>query len=194
MSDQKHALTAEDWLMAGFRSLCTTGPESLKAEVIARKLKTTKGSFYWHFKDVADYKSRLIDFWALNAFDGVIEGLNMHAAPRLILIELCLKAVGFNDPVYGGKALEPSLRAWGKSDEKVARALVNMDQKRVAYLEELCHKSDLEPAPVIAKLLYSAHIGLETLGSPEENMQIMRLLLDRLIPTAAASPKDGPDL
>ncbi|MFN3661424.1 TetR family transcriptional regulator [Yoonia sp.] len=47
----------EDWLMAGFRALASHGPSALRAAALARDLGTTKGSFYWHFKDLPDYLS-----------------------------------------------------------------------------------------------------------------------------------------
>ncbi|MEH6751885.1 MAG: TetR family transcriptional regulator, partial [Paracoccaceae bacterium] len=37
--------------MAGLAALAEAGPVALKAEPMARRLGTTKGSFYWHFAD-----------------------------------------------------------------------------------------------------------------------------------------------
>ena len=45
--------------MAGFRALARSGARALRAEALARDLDTTKGSFYWHFKDLPDYLTRL---------------------------------------------------------------------------------------------------------------------------------------
>ena len=33
-------------------ALAETGPEALKAEPLAARLGVSKGSFYWHFRDV----------------------------------------------------------------------------------------------------------------------------------------------
>ena len=49
----KLRLGPEDWVMAGFRALAADGPQAVRAETLARGLGATKGSFYWHFKDLA---------------------------------------------------------------------------------------------------------------------------------------------
>ena len=43
--------------MAGFRALSAEGPQGIRVEAIARQLKLSKGSFYWHFKDVQALKN-----------------------------------------------------------------------------------------------------------------------------------------
>ena len=60
---RKQRLSADDWLRAGLQALTASGPEALKAEPLARRLETTKGSFYWHFEDVPRYRQALLNFW-----------------------------------------------------------------------------------------------------------------------------------
>ena len=57
-------LTRPDWLLAGFQALAEAGPVALKAEPMARRLGTTKGSFYWHFADVPDFHRQMLSLWA----------------------------------------------------------------------------------------------------------------------------------
>jgi len=171
-------LTAEDWLMAGFRALARSGPSVLKAEALARDLGATKGSFYWHFEDVPDYLSRLIALWEDRAFDGVIAQLDSDAPPRARLEQLCLLAVGFRDPSYGGAALEPALRAWALASLDVAKAVARMDARRLAYLATLCREAEIED-PAVPEALYAMAVGLVSLDiTPAQRS--MRLLLDRL--------------
>ena len=56
-------LTRDDWLAAGFLALSRDGPTALRAEALARKLKTTKGSFYWHFADLPAFKQAMLTLW-----------------------------------------------------------------------------------------------------------------------------------
>jgi len=60
-------LTQTDWLVAGIDTLCDRGPGALGAEPLARRMGTTKGSFYWHFIDVPAYNQALLDLWASEA-------------------------------------------------------------------------------------------------------------------------------
>src|SRR5229473_524512 len=49
--DNLGRLGREDWLRAARLALLHGGPESVQVERLARELKVTKGSFYWHFKN-----------------------------------------------------------------------------------------------------------------------------------------------
>ena len=60
-------LTKSDWLMTGFDAVAETGPDALKAEPLARRLGTTKGSFYWHFADVPAFHAALLAAWEVQA-------------------------------------------------------------------------------------------------------------------------------
>ena len=190
----RQTLSPEDWLMAGFRALAATGPNALRAEPLARALGTTKGSFYWHFKDVADFQTRLLRHWEACAFDNVLAGLAPNAPAEERLRHLCRLAVSFAHPAYGGAELEPALRAWARGDAQVAEYVQRMDARRIEYLAGLCQSSGI-PEPGVARLLYAAATGLEMLAdtAPAERLACIDLLLDRLLPgtssTGATSPR-----
>ena len=59
----KSRLSPDKWLTAGFEALVASGPSALAAEPLARALGTTKGSFYWHFKDVPAFQDALLAAW-----------------------------------------------------------------------------------------------------------------------------------
>jgi len=46
---------------AGFSILAEEGITALKIERLFARLAVTKGSFYWHFSDIAGYRETLID-------------------------------------------------------------------------------------------------------------------------------------
>lgn len=46
---KRDAQTAETWIDAAFQQFTEAGLSSVKVETIAKRLRTTKGSFYWHF-------------------------------------------------------------------------------------------------------------------------------------------------
>lgn len=179
MTTPRQTLSADDWLLEGFRALAQAGPSELRAEILARRLRTTKGSFYWHFKDVADYRDRLLAHWVACAFDGVIAGLDPHLPAGERLKALCLMAAEFDDATFGGAALEPALRAWGLSDPVVSEAVKQMDVRRIATLAGLCQDSGLTQTD-LPRLLYATITGLETLGPTSANRSAMALLLSLL--------------
>lgn len=154
----RRRLGAQDWLMAGFRALVRQGPLGLKAESLARDLATTKGSFYWHFADVPAFRAEMLAHWATRAYGDVIAQVEAAPSPTARLCKLALLAVGHRDPAYGGLALEPALRAWAREDANVARAMAEMDARRVNYVKSLCLAAGLSD-PALPHLLYAASAG-----------------------------------
>ena len=60
---KRQRLSPQTWIEAGLAELVAQGPKALAAEPLARKLATTKGSFYWHFKDVPDFQAAVVKHW-----------------------------------------------------------------------------------------------------------------------------------
>ena len=178
---QSGRLTPEAWIQAGFRALARKGASALKAEALARDVGTTKGSFYWHFGDIADFKMQMLRHWEERAFDDIVSELDALPDPPQRLRHLCALAVSFRDPAYGGAAGEPALRAWGREDGNVSEAVSRMDARRLAYLEVLCKDCGLLQ-PDAAALLYAATLGYESLvdAAPEAAVRGMMTLLDAL--------------
>jgi AcrR family transcriptional regulator len=56
-------LTVDDWVHAGFTILAQEGITALKIDRLCSRLSVTKGSFYWHFTDIAGYRASLVDAW-----------------------------------------------------------------------------------------------------------------------------------
>lgn len=56
-------LSVDDWIQAGYSLLADEGLQALKIDRLCDRLGVTKGSFYWHFADMAGYRSALVDSW-----------------------------------------------------------------------------------------------------------------------------------
>ncbi len=57
-------LSADDWIEAGYAILAEGGLDALKLDRLCTRLGVTKGSFYWHFTDMAGYRAALLMAWA----------------------------------------------------------------------------------------------------------------------------------
>jgi AcrR family transcriptional regulator len=68
-------LTAQDWIDFALTTLAHEGAEALKADVLARKLGVSRGSFYWHFSDLGTFHARVIEHWKQQATDAIIVDL-----------------------------------------------------------------------------------------------------------------------
>lgn len=165
MPTAKPRLTPQDWIAAGFRALVARGPEALKAEALARELGTTKGSFYWHFKDVPDFKARMLGHWQAGVIGALAAAMEAGVSPARRLYRIN-EMSGPATASFGGAALEPAIRAWAQSDAEVAQAVEQIDARRLAYLSDTLAQLDLTN-PDFARLLYGAYVGMGALSATD---------------------------
>lgn len=168
-------LSPEKWLDAGFAALCAQGPAALAAEPLARRLGTTKGSFYWHFKDVPSYHAMLVRRWHALALSDVMARLG-SSDPA----DTRLRAFGhtiLDDPT------EAALRIWAHSDATVAASLAEVDAERLTYLQHLLKEFGLRN-PAFAQTILAALIGLPQLQSPSQLHSAFDALVDTIVALA----------
>jgi len=171
-------LTQDRWLKAGFEALAEHGAQTLKAEPLARRLGTTKGSFYWHFADVPAFHKALLGQWEETAISRIVTALATEYTPTGRLRRM---GQVIADKGTGG-AIEPAIRAWAKGDEAAAKAVARVDNTRLNYLMELLGETGIQN-PEMARILYAASIGMEDLevAEADENARSMGSLVDLIL-------------
>ena len=93
----RERLTREQWLTRSLDILSEEGPGELRIDTIAAKMKVTRGSFYWHFKNRADYIKNLAEYWLWSSTDEVIDTVNgMDADPKTKLTTLITHVIREN--------------------------------------------------------------------------------------------------
>ncbi|MFY0662706.1 MAG: TetR/AcrR family transcriptional regulator [Shimia sp.] len=157
-------LSKDDWIKAGFLALTEAGPKALKAEPLARRLGTTKGSFYWHFDDVPAFQAAMMETWETRAYAEIVTLLDQQGTAVRKLRELAQIAAAGAPEDFGGTAAEPALRAWARENANVAAAVAQVDAKRMAYVKELFDDIGLTN-PELTRVLYAAFVGMEELSS-----------------------------
>lgn len=147
-------LTKSDWIAHGLRMLTRFGPSALKAGPLAAGLKVSRGSFYWHFADIADYHAQLVAEWQASGTDQVITSVEEVGGPDR-LRSLLRRA--FLAP----SKLDRAVRAWATIDRKVAAAVAANDDRRIAYIANLLKASGVERPRAYARatFLYWAFLG-----------------------------------
>lgn len=151
-----------DWINAGFRALVAQGPAGLKVESTARLLSTTKGSFYWHFKDLSDWKQQMIATWEARAYHDVVAALSAAPAGAARLRALAVESSTPPDADVGGFAAEPALRAWALHDVTVAEAVARIDAARIAYVGDELRAAGRNPD--WADMIYATYVGQTSLA------------------------------
>jgi AcrR family transcriptional regulator len=155
-------MSANAWTDAGLRTLASEGYVALKADRLAKALGVSRGSFYWHFRDVPDFRRAVLARWRETGSETVIEGLERHADANDALRDLLRRA--FGTPPQ----LEAAIRAWASHDAVVREAVASVDRRRTAYVGDLLARSGVAPdaAEARARLLYWAYVGFATALDP----------------------------
>ncbi len=168
-------LSQEKWIDAGFDALNRLGPKALAAEPLARQLGTTKGSFYWHFKDVPAFHAALLHHWHKDALSDVADLLASDGAADARLRH-------FGRSVLGD-ASEAALRVWAHTDSDVAARLSEVDAERILYLRLLLKQFGLSN-PAFAQAILAALIGLPQVQTETEKTAAFDALVDTVVALA----------
>lgn len=160
MSAHRSRLGPEDWLTAGLAALTESGPDALKAERLARALGTTKGSFYWHFKDIDAFRTQLAGHWQAGAEAMLWQSANLAAPAAERLRNLAA--------IIGDGASEAAVRAWARFDDDAAAAVEKVDEARLAHIGAVLDALGLTN-PEFARIVYAAHIGMLTLPGADSD-------------------------
>lgn len=151
-----------DWLLEAFKTLGEDGVDGVKVERIAKKLGTTKGSFYWHFADRPALLIQMVDFWEQEGTHGIInslDGRELSASERL----QGLARISTQTETHGldSIAVEGALRAWAGQENWVAERIRATERTRIDYVEQLL--KEIGYSPTIAKQ-YATQLYLMLLG------------------------------
>lgn len=149
----------ENWLTLGMQLLSKHGEEFIRIEKLCTELKLTKGSFYHHFKNIADYILELMKYWQVAKTENIISAANTESGFEK-KVEKLNAIVAQEDHL-----VEIRIRAWGIRNSKVSEFIKQVDKKRIAYLKSLyLEKSYSEDdADSLAKIEYATFVGMQQL-------------------------------
>ena len=170
-------LSADAWLDAGLQALCLDGPTVLRAEVLARRLGVTKGSFYWHFADVGAFHDALLARWSQAVLALAEELATASQTETAHLRNLCQMVAG------GGKDNPwQAIRAWAQSHPKASQTVAQVDARILQQVERLLSGLGIGN-PEMARIVYAAAIGLAGMDDvdPVQNAQAAGTLIDLVL-------------
>ncbi len=166
MAERKR-LDRHDWAAAALDALASGGLAAVAVEPIAARLGTTKGSFYWHFRNRDALVEAALELWEQRNTSDVIartaDAADARAALRS-LMQTVLGSVtaepGDDGAVARGHAVEVALQADGRSP-LVAAALDRVSRRRLEHLTTLFGRLGLAPddARHRALLVFTAYLG-----------------------------------
>ncbi len=148
-------LTAKDWIDFALTTLAQEGSDALKADILARRLGVSRGSFYWHFAGLDAFHARVIAHWRHIATEAIIAFIERFDSRERRLDALLRRAFGTD------ARLEVRMRGWADRNAAAARALADVDRRRTTYIERLLVEAGAAPAEAEtrAQILYWTYLG-----------------------------------
>ena len=148
-------LSRERWIVAAMHMLGERGVEAVRIEVLARKLRVTKGSFYWHFKNRSDLMEGMVQAW--------------EDETRALLADAAGSAPGFERlqrlfelvDTHKGRLPDTAMFSWARRDAAIARRVEAVETMRIQFLEEVYRNShtDADPSTDRAMMHYLCFVG-----------------------------------
>ncbi|MFK0033697.1 TetR/AcrR family transcriptional regulator [Pseudomonas monteilii] len=163
-------LSREDWIEAAQKVLIGGGIDAVRVDTLAKAMKITRGSFYYHFKSRGDLLSSILDQWRARATEDVIQHLRSSDGEPAQQLEQLLELPYRGQRAKDAASIELAIRAWARRDDQARRAMNEVDRHRLAYIESLLLQAGADPAEAMARahLVYSYQISLSLLGEEEE--------------------------
>ena len=81
-SQHKTGLSREKWLELAIDALSIKSKSKFSLDSLLKAMPVTKGSFYWHFKDRAEFLFALVDYWSRHDTKIAIKAL--EALPKAV--------------------------------------------------------------------------------------------------------------
>ena len=177
-------LTVNDWVTVGFAILGEQGIKGIKIDRMAERLGVTKGSFYWHFRDLDDFLDALTTKWAEEMgtrYLATAGSPDEHPSTRMqnrLRVFLSRQV----------RMLDREMRHWARSDSRAREALGRTD--RQIYAQITRDLSDLgfgeAEAAWRGSVLFYASIGYAAVDHPlteadlrSEAFKLLQLLTAR---------------
>lgn len=145
-------------MRAATEILAEVGISGLNAVALCERLGVTRGSFYHHFKSLADFEEKFLDYWenvvTTERTSPVEVGTTFHERSEAAIRTLL--AVDLN--------AERALRAWSLTDERVAQMLSRTDRRAYDVVRRsiLSAGATEEMADTYAEMVVTIWVGLVT--------------------------------
>lgn len=177
MRNGKVLLSRADWARATLEAIGEGGISAVNVDRLAAKLGTTRGSFYWHFRDRDDLIRESLELWARESTTDRLPALERIADPLKRL--RALRRAVYEPPA---EAAELLLSCAG-NDPAVARVFAAVTKRRMSVLRRIF--SDLGfnngEAADRAWLAYAFYLGHHQLRKNPELSAPGRERLERML-------------
>jgi AcrR family transcriptional regulator len=172
----RRPLGRDIWLDTARKALIEEGTAGIEINKLAKRLGSSRGGFYWFFKDRAQLLEELIKFWAETStalFERVLNDPDRNGMREYeTLTDMWVDEKDY-DPTWDG-----AVRDWARTSEAVRKAVQRVDEKRIAVVERIFNDLGYQgkEANVRARVMYYHQVGYYAMGV-RESRQARRALI-----------------
>lgn len=161
MNKTRIQLDRDAWVAGAIEVLAEEGISGLRVEVLAKRLKVTKGSFYWHFQDRNDLLKAVLTKWKDGRIRDIIKQTRAQPGRELEQIYHVIDVYSASRS-RRGVMIELAVRDWARRDPQAAGIVAEVDETRLRCARELFLACGvpLEEASSRCMLLYAYVFGI----------------------------------
>lgn len=164
----------EAWLDAAYDLLLEAGVDSVKIQTLSAKMKLSRTSFYWFFRDREELLAALVASWRVKNTGGLVKQADAYAES---IIEATLNVTDcWLDKSLFDSPFEFAIRSWAIQSPDVEAEVRAADELRLDALTRMFLRFGFEEnaADVRARTMYLVQIGYISMQSREDLATRMR--------------------
>jgi len=172
-------LDRDAWVAGATEVLAEEGIAGLRVEVLAKRLKVTKGSFYWHFTDRRDLLLAVLSHWKEGRICDIIKQTRVQPGKELAQIYHVIDVYSASRN-RRGMMIELAVRDWARRDAEAAAIVAEVDDVRLRCARDLFLACGvpMEEASSRCMLLYAYVFGVSLMIYEKFDSDILRLKRD----------------
>lgn len=159
--------TKEDWMRAALKVLLADGVDQVMVLPLAERLKVSRSSFYWYFRNRQDLLAQLLAYWAGTNTRAIVEQAG-RASDTIVDGVLHIFECWVNERIYSPR-LDFAVRSWARQSTEVRKLVEKADEARIEAIRGtfLRHGYGDEDALIRARVLYFMQVGYYVLDVKE---------------------------
>jgi len=160
--------SAEGWLEAAYEVLLESGVDSVRIQPLARRLKLSRTSFYWFFKDREALLAALVARWREKNTGAIVRQSEAYAES---LAEAMLNVFDcWLDKELFDSRFEFAVRSWALQSADILQQLHEADRTRIEALTRMFMRfgHDEQAADARARTTYLVQIGYIGMQTQED--------------------------
>lgn len=189
MNDSGWRGSPEVWLEAAYESLLESGVDTVKIQLLAKKLNLSRTSFYWFFEDREALLRALIARWREKNTGNIVKQTEAYAetiAEAMLNLFDC-----WHDRNLFDSPLEFAVRSWALQSSDILSEVKNADSIRLDAIKRMLVRfgHDDMPADVHSRTVYLVQIGYISMQTQEDAAVRMKRIPDYVKIFAGQAPQ-----